>query len=492
MSLLNQSASPRLLDKLPTMAQSPPSSTKPKSRITRHPCTPFCDAKVECPKHHDLVLTLMNCNNCAGAKSNILQFQKCVIRYIDEGWDKDDVVPDPSEELRFPLVHLACGFGKSSALDWLIQYGFEPNLKSESTGQFPLHCAIRGLHRSKTKTTSKELVAKLKRIMTILPKQLLFHDEVNGDTPLHTAAVLLTTMDQKFQYFQSCIEAISNEALKMDCPSNTILDAINYEGKTALHLLASASKKVEFCAGAIRALVSAGADKTIRDNNGETALDIAFAGGVQNLVQELLRNGEQGIYSELDTDQELPVSSASDLFPSPSRTDDSDAVWNERASSRSSSTPSTLPITSNTPGINDHSTPTMALMEVKQERILVSEENCGSPCACSPSDEDVSAQGGLSNSPAVLKYLGDAGLLGDVTALVARARAQDEANMRRIETRANEIDIQIKNKEHCIQKMKQELSTLKNKRKECDSDFERLKKRMHSCESAMKELPSLS
>lgn len=47
--------------------------------------------------------------------------------------------------------------------------------------------------------------------------------------------------------------------------------------------------QVEFCASAIRALVSAGADKTIRDNNGETALDIAFAGGVQNIVHELLR-----------------------------------------------------------------------------------------------------------------------------------------------------------------------------------------------------------
>ena len=40
--------------------------------------------------------------------------------------------------------------------------------------------------------------------------------------------------------------------------------------------------------------------------------------------------------------------------------------------------------------------------------------------------------------------------------------------------------------------MKQELSTLRNKRKECDEDFGRLKKRMHSCENAMKELPSNS
>lgn len=40
--------------------------------------------------------------------------------------------------------------------------------------------------------------------------------------------------------------------------------------------------------------------------------------------------------------------------------------------------------------------------------------------------------------------------------------------------------------------MKQELNTLKKKRKECDLDFERLRKRMHSCENAMKELPNFS
>jgi hypothetical protein len=40
--------------------------------------------------------------------------------------------------------------------------------------------------------------------------------------------------------------------------------------------------------------------------------------------------------------------------------------------------------------------------------------------------------------------------------------------------------------------MRQELNSLKKKRKECDGDFERLKKRMHSCESAMKELPNLA
>ena len=209
MSLLNQSLLPRLPDHLPTMANSVPTMSKPKpKKLTKHPCTPFCDAKVECPKHHDLVLTLMNCNNCQGAKSNIIQFQKCVVKTIDEGWDKNDVVPDPSEELRLPLVHLACAFAKCSALEWLLQYGFNPNVKCETIGQYAMHRAISGMYRSKNKVSAKELIPKLNRIITAMPKQLMFHDEVNGDTPLHIAAALLTSLDSKSQYFQVGIFSI--------------------------------------------------------------------------------------------------------------------------------------------------------------------------------------------------------------------------------------------------------------------------------------------
>ena len=213
MSLLNQSVLPRLPDHLPTMANSgTPTMAKPKpKRITRHPCTPFCDAKTDCPKHHDLVLTLMNCNDCPGAKSNILQFQKCVVKCIDEGWDKNDVVPDPSEELRLPLVHLACAFAKCLALEWLLQYGFNPNVKSETTGQYAMHRGISAMYRSKVKVSAKELTPKLNRMINAMPKQLMFHDEINGDTPLHTAAYLLTTLDSKSQYFQVGVDDVFPE-----------------------------------------------------------------------------------------------------------------------------------------------------------------------------------------------------------------------------------------------------------------------------------------
>lgn len=41
----------------------------------------------------------------------------------------------------------------------------------------------------------------------------------------------------------------------------------------------------------------------------------------------------------------------------------------------------------------------------------------------------------LGNSP-LLKHLGEAGLLHDVSALLARARSRDEGNLRKIQTQA--------------------------------------------------------
>ena len=40
---------------------------------------------------------------------------------------------------------------------------------------------------------------------------------------------------------------------------------------------------------------------------------------------------------------------------------------------------------------------------------------------------------------ALLKHLGEAGLLGDVSALLARARSRDESNLRRVQSQAKGI-----------------------------------------------------
>ena len=82
-----------------------------------------------------------------------------------------------------------------------------------------------------------------------------------------------------------------------------------------------------------------------------------------------LHNGERlglGFYSELDNEPEttLAISNTTSLFPSPSRTDDSETNWSERASSRSSIIPA----------ITDHaSLPTMTSKEIKKETITETE-----------------------------------------------------------------------------------------------------------------------
>lgn len=64
-----------------------------------------------------------------------------------------------------------------------------------------------------------------------------------------------------------------------------------------------------------------------------------------------------GFYSELDQDVP-PETVTTSLFPSPTRTDDSDTNWSERASSRSSSTPV----------VNDHP-PSLNFMRIKREKL---------------------------------------------------------------------------------------------------------------------------
>ena len=45
-------------------------------------------------------------------------------------------------------------------------------------------------------------------------------------------------------FLQGCIELITKEAFKVEYQPRAILDAINNEGKTALHILASSAQKV--------------------------------------------------------------------------------------------------------------------------------------------------------------------------------------------------------------------------------------------------------
>ena len=118
----------------------------------------------------------------------------------------------------------------------------------------------------------------------------MIKDEAHGETPLHTAANMLVHGEHKPNFFLSCCEVIVNKGKKMGDYADAILNSVNDSGETALHVLARGERhKVEYCTQAIRTLIVAGADRSIRNNEGQTALDIALAGGSESIVEELIR-----------------------------------------------------------------------------------------------------------------------------------------------------------------------------------------------------------
>ena len=273
-----------------TMATAYQDFTKMSQEPLMRKCTPFCEKNKECPEHHELLVAIVNCTDMLGSLSNLDNLKECVDKYTKGGWNKDGDVPDAVTENRFPLIHWAAALGKCNALEWMLASGFSPVAKSSSTGETALHRAIQLLYKSRPKFTVKELNPKFAKMVGLLKESLLIKDDTRGETPLHAAAGMLVNGEHKPNFFLSCVEVIVNKSKKMADYSEAILNAVNDNGETGLHILARGEKhKVEYCTQAIRTLILAGADRSIRNNEGQTALDIALASGVESIVEELIK-----------------------------------------------------------------------------------------------------------------------------------------------------------------------------------------------------------
>ena len=254
-------------------------------------CTPFCDKSKPCTvDHHELLVAIVNCTDMLGSLSNLDNLKDGVEKCLKGGWSKDDNVPDPVAENCIPLIHWAAALGKCNALEWMLASGFSALSQSQGNGQTALHKAIMTLHRSRPKFTVKELKPKFAKIVALLKDTLLMKDEARGETPIHSVAWMLVNGDHKPNFFLSCIEVVVKEAKKMTDRSDIILNAVNDEGETALHILARAEKhKIDYSTQAIRCLIRNGSDRSIRNNDGQTALDIALGNGTEVIVEELIK-----------------------------------------------------------------------------------------------------------------------------------------------------------------------------------------------------------
>lgn len=263
---------------------------RPSSDPPLRKCTPFCDKNKQCSEHHELLVAIVNCTDMLGSLSNLENLKDCVEKYLKTGWNKDDAVPDTVFENRIPLIHWAASLGKCNALEWMLASGFSPVSQSSGIGETALHKTILLLHKSRPKFTVKELKPKFAKMVSLLKETLMVRDEAHGESAVHTAAGMLVSGEHKPNFFLSCIEVMVKQAKRMTNYTESILNAVNDDGETALHMLARGEKnKVDYCCQAIRCLIVSGADRSIRNNDGQTALDIALGNGTEAIVEELIK-----------------------------------------------------------------------------------------------------------------------------------------------------------------------------------------------------------
>ena len=267
-------------------------SSMDSNMVVWRKCTPFCDKTIECPEHHEMLQAIVNCTDQLGHLSNLDLMKTCIEKYQAMGWDKNDPVPDQVPSNRLPLIHWAACLGKCNALEWMLNSGFDPAVTCSSAGENALHRAIMFLYKSRHKFTTKELKPKFKKICALLSSLLMVPDHLNNDTPLHTAATLLLNSESRLVFFQTAIDVMAAQTLEFsEGQRSTSLDARNKDGNTCLHILANITEKVksDYACQAISALLKAGADKTIKNLNDQTPLDIAIQRGCNNIVDELVK-----------------------------------------------------------------------------------------------------------------------------------------------------------------------------------------------------------
>ncbi|KAL9974856.1 hypothetical protein ACROYT_G011952 [Oculina patagonica] len=245
--------------------------------MARKMCTPFCDRKKDCPKHHDLLLAVIACTDMRDKRGNMQEFEDTVQSFLKKGWKRDEEIPDPVKNYRFPLLHWAGVLGKCRAMEWMIKNGFSTTVRSSDTQETALHRCILCLHYANI----RRLYEKIRQMINMLKDCLSLQDKAL-QTPIHSAATKLIT-GIKSEYYEYCLEQMVAKALEIPGKTTEILNAQDQHGNTALHYLAQ--NELGFVA--LRAIVDAGGDVSIRNKKKLSPLDVAMNNGSRRIIKIL-------------------------------------------------------------------------------------------------------------------------------------------------------------------------------------------------------------
>ncbi|XP_032239179.2 uncharacterized protein LOC116619003 [Nematostella vectensis] len=127
--------------------------------------------------HHPLVVALLKVSTGITSGSvdvGLESFKSVVSKHLQEGWCANSNVKDQDENLQFPLLHLACMFGKCSAVDWLINEAeFDPTVKSHRTSTEDETCVSIMLKRLPENVKLLKIKTPLEAIATNILKTLM-------------------------------------------------------------------------------------------------------------------------------------------------------------------------------------------------------------------------------------------------------------------------------------------------------------------------------
>ncbi|KAL9981714.1 hypothetical protein ACROYT_G010456 [Oculina patagonica] len=159
------------------------------------------------------------------------------------GWDQNSDIPDPLEELRCPLLFLACAFGKTEIVKALLQNNFDPRVVNQH-GETALHFAARHLwtHYASSllchKTTKGfESFERIVKLLTDCDLKILAMKDNSGRTALHVLAVNIckshSSVASAAHFYQFCLKSIIRRLLKL-------LDASLFTRREVLEIITTA------------------------------------------------------------------------------------------------------------------------------------------------------------------------------------------------------------------------------------------------------------
>jgi len=259
--------------------------------------TPFCRSNCDLV-HHDLITALLVDGRYAISRIHFsgdlpTALKQAINAAKSSGWDKNCFVPDPLEQLRCPLLFLACAFGKCAIVEGLLQNNFNPRVLNQN-GETALHFAAKHFHLNKMQTAQfgrKGREKTFEKVVQVLtkhdPKILAIKDE-NGFTALHMAASNILQpyckrQHKKTEFYQFRLKCLMKRLVELEEASiftrAEVMDIIkapeNQNGDSVLHILAQRSSYFEVLKFA-QDLLFRGKLPEDKNREGKTILSVAW------------------------------------------------------------------------------------------------------------------------------------------------------------------------------------------------------------------------